>query len=219
MPVFNEAAIIEESLDRVLRLTGDFEVVVVDGGSSDRTVELAAGRARVIQCAKGRGTQMNAGAEATRGDVLLFLHADTILPDTAVRDIELAMNDQNVVGGAFSKRYDSDHFLLRPARYYTWTNFHIFGLISGDQGIFVRRDAFLRVGGFPDTPLMEEFELTRKLRRLGRLNFIASEAIVSSRRFIKNGVARTYLRMLRCIVLYRLGTPPEKIAGIYKDIR
>lgn len=219
MPVYNEEAIIAESLGRLARLKGDFEVIVVDGGSTDRTAEIAASAAKVLRGAKGRGNQMNLGAANAAGDTLLFLHADTMLPDTAIGDIEKALADREVAGGTFSKRYDSNHPLLRPARYYTYTNFHIFGLISGDQGIFVRRDAFNQVGGFPDAPIMEEFDLVRKLRSVGRLVFLPAEVVVSSRRFQKLGVARVYLTMLRCVILYRLGVSPERIAAVYKDVR
>jgi rSAM/selenodomain-associated transferase 2 len=219
MPVYNEEAIIAESLGRLAKLTGDHEVIVVDSGSSDRTAEIAETAARTIKSTKGRGIQMNTGATAAAGDILLFLHSYTILPDNAIGDITKALENPTVIGGTLSKRYDSNHFLLKPARYYTYTNFYIFGLISGDQGIFVRHGAFNLAGGFPDVPLMEEFGLVKRLRKIGPLVFLPAEAIVSSRRFAKKGVARTYLSMLRCVTLYKLGVPPEKIAAAYRDVR
>jgi rSAM/selenodomain-associated transferase 2 len=219
MPVYNEEAIIADNLDRLSRMKGEFEIIVVDGGSTDCTVEIASRSARVVVSEKGRGVQMNKGASAATGDILLFHHADTILPESAIDDIHAALADSEVAGGTFSKRYDSKHLLLRYAKYYNFTNLHIFGVIAGDQGVFVRRDTFDRIGGFPDIPIMEEFSFTDRLRKNGKIVFLKSTAIVSSRRFEKRGVLRVYLTMLRCVLMHKTGVPQEKIAAFYADVR
>jgi GT2 family glycosyltransferase len=162
---------------------------------------------------------MNAGASVASGDILLFLHADTILTMNAINEINDALKDEKTVGGTFRRKYDVRHPLLRLAGLYTYTNFYLFGIIAGDQGIFVRKNVFETIGGFPEIPMMEEVQFTRNLKRQGKIIFLKSVAVVSARRFMKKGVIRTYLTMLLCILSYRAGMSAERIKKMYVDVR
>ncbi len=219
IPTLNEEEIIGEALARLSRMKGECEIIVADGGSVDKTVEIASAFAGTISSPKGRGIQMNEGARAASGNTLLFLHADTIIPEDAISEICESLQDCNIVGGTFRRCYDNRNLLLRPAGFYTYTNFHLFGIIAGDQGIFVRKNVFDEIGGFPDIPLMEEVEFTRNLKKRGRIIFLNSVAIVSARRFVEKGVVKTYLTMLLCMILYRLGMSADRIKKLYDDVR
>lgn len=219
IPVLNEELIIGDALKRLQCMSGEYEIIVVDGGSSDGTAEVANSYVKTISSTKGRGIQMNTGAREAIGDVLLFLHADTIVKQDAIDEISRVMSEQNVVGGTFKRKYDVCHPLLKLAAFYTYTNFYLFGIIAGDQGIFVRKDIFNKIGGFPEIQLMEEVQFTKNLKKCGKIAFLNSEAIVSARRFMKKGIVRTYLTMLFCIISYRFGMPPEKIKDLYVDVR
>jgi rSAM/selenodomain-associated transferase 2 len=222
MPVLDEARRIGDRLTELRALTGIDEIVVVDGGSRDDTVRIARSipGVRVLQAPRGRGTQMNAGAGAARGDVLLFLHADSSLPRDAAAWVERALAEPGVVAGAFRVRTHADGGrnwlgpLLRLADLRSRTT----RLPYGDQAVFVRREAFQRAGGFPDQPLMEDVELARRLRRVGRIRIVPAEVQVSGRRFLAQPV-RTVLAMRFFPTLYRLGVPPERLARLYGNPR
>jgi rSAM/selenodomain-associated transferase 2 len=220
IPVLDEEARIARRLDELAALDVH-EVLVVDGGSTDGTVALAKMRgARVISAARGRGIQMNAGARAATGDVLLFLHADVGLPPGAVGDIRAALADPGVVAGAFRTRTVSEGRggpvapLLRLADFRSrYTR-----LPYGDQAIFARSAAFHAVGGFPHQALMEDLELSRRLWRVGRVHVLPSRVLVSGRRFLAWPVATT-LAMWLFPVLYRAGVSPDSLARWYAHAR
>ena len=222
MPVLDEARCIRDRLTELRALTGIDEIVVVDGGSRDDTVSIARSipRVRVLEAPRGRGTQMNAGASAARGDVLLFLHADSSLPRDAAAWVERALAEPGVVAGAFRVRTHADRGrnwlgpLLRLADLRSRTT----RLPYGDQAVFVRREAFQRAGGFPDQPLMEDVELARRLRRVGRIRIVPAEVQVSGRRFLAQPV-RAVLAMRVFPTLYRLGVSPERLARLYGNPR
>lgn len=215
VPVLNEAAIIAGALHALapLRARGA-EIVVVDGGSHDATVHLAAPLAdSVIAVSRGRGAPMNAGAALGSGDALLFLHADTALPENADRLIVAALAER--AWGRFDLRIAGRHpFLAVVARMINWRS-RLTGVATGDQAIFVRRDAFVRVGGFPDLPLMEDIAMSRRLKRLCRPFCIATPVITSGRRWEQNGVWHTILLMWRLRLGYYLGVKPELLAELY----
>ncbi len=215
IPVLNEAAIIVAALEALapLRARGA-EVIVVDGGSRDGTRELARPLAdRLITAAPGRGAPLNAGAALGAGDALLFLHADTTLPDDADRLIAAALRER--VWGRFDLRIAGHHPLLAViARMINWRS-RLTGIASGDQAIFVSREAFLAVGGFPDLPLMEDIAISQRLKRLCRPFCIGRPVITSGRRWEHYGVLRTVLLMWRLRLAFYLGAAPEWLARRY----
>jgi rSAM/selenodomain-associated transferase 2 len=220
IPVLDEEARIGMRLDE-LRAAGIADVVVVDGGSRDRTVAIArAGGARVLATTRGRGRQLNEGARAATGDVLVFLHADAALPADAVAWIDRALADPATVGGAFRIRTvaDAGRNWLGPFLRIADIRSHVTRLPYGDQALFVRRDAFERVGGFPDEPIMEDVGLVRRLRRAGRVVTLPAYVRVSGRRFLKHPIAGT-LAMWTFPSLHRLGVPARVLARWYGNPR
>jgi rSAM/selenodomain-associated transferase 2 len=215
LPVLNEAAIIVAALAALapLRARGA-EIVVADGGSRDGTAQLAKPFAdRVITVRLGRGVAMNAGAALGTGDALLFLHADTALPEDADRLIDAALACR--AWGRFDLRIAGRHPLLTVvARMINWRS-RLTGIATGDQAIFVSRKAFETVGGFPDLPLMEDIAISRQLKRLCRPLCIATPAVTSGRRWEHNGVVRTILLMWRLRLSYYLGVEPALLAELY----
>jgi rSAM/selenodomain-associated transferase 2 len=222
VPVLDEAQRIRDHLVALRALPGVDEIVVVDGGSRDGTAAIARDVAgvRVLSAPRGRGVQLNVGARAACGDVLLFLHADAALPPDAASWVAGALADPGVVAGAFRLRTVADggpHWLA-PFLRLADLRARLTRLPYGDQAVFVRRTAFERVGGFPDQPLMEDVELARRLRRLGRIRTVAGVVRVSGRRFLASPV-RAVLAMRLFPLLYRLGVPPARLARLYGDPR
>jgi len=219
VPALDEAAIITAALRALtpLRARGA-EVIVVDGGSGDGTPALAALLAdRVIAAPRGRGAPMNAGAALGSGDALLFLHADTALPDDADSLIAMALDQR--AWGRFDLRIAGRHPLLAAvARTINWRS-RLTGIATGDQAIFVTREAFAAVGGFPDLPLMEDIALSRRLKRLCRPYCIGTPAVTSGRRWEYHGVFRTIFLMWRLRLAYYLGVAPAHLAAQYRPVR
>jgi rSAM/selenodomain-associated transferase 2 len=215
LPVLNEAAIIVGALRALapLRARGA-EIIVADGGSHDGTPQLARPFAdRVITAPQGRGAPLNAGAALGTGDALLFLHADTILPDDADRLIAAALTYR--AWGRFDLRIAGRHpFLAVIARMINWRS-RLTGIATGDQAIFITREAFIAVGGFPDLPLMEDIAISQRLKRLCRPFCVAAPAVTSGRRWEQNGIARTILLMWRLRLAYYLGVEPARLAQRY----
>jgi rSAM/selenodomain-associated transferase 2 len=216
MPVLDEAAKIEAALSALApyRRRG-VEVIVVDGGSSDGTAERARMLAdRVIAAARGRSLQMNAGATAARGDVLLFLHADTQLPKNADRLVldGLAVSDR--VWGRFDVRIEGGGLLGLISLMMNWRS-RLSGIATGDQSLFVTRAAFDSVGGFPTIALMEDVVLSAKLKRIGRPCALRARVTTSARRWRRHGTLRTVLLMWRLRLRFFLGADPAKLARVY----
>jgi rSAM/selenodomain-associated transferase 2 len=222
VPVLDEAAGIEGFLRALAPLRAEgIEVIVADGGSLDGTPELARPWAdQVLQGPRGRARQMNAGAAAARADSLLFLHADTTLPAGALTAVRAALGDGGPGRGAAWGRFDvaiDGRSRLLPLvaalmnRRSRWT-----GIATGDQALFMRRSAFEAVGGFPDQPLMEDVEISRRLKRLGRPACLALRVRTSGRRWDQRGAWRTVWLMWRLRALYWLGASPERLARMYR---
>jgi rSAM/selenodomain-associated transferase 2 len=215
VPVLNESAIIVDALQALapLRARGA-EVIVVDGGSSDGTPRLARRFAeRIIVAPRGRGAPMNAGAALGSGDALLFLHADTALPENADRLIAEALGLR--AWGRFDLRIAGRHPLLAVvARMINWRS-RLTGIATGDQAIFVTREAFRSVGGFPDLPLMEDIAISRRLKALCRPFCIGVPVVTSGRRWEHYGVLRTVVLMWRLRLAYYLGVAPARLASRY----
>ncbi len=192
------------------------EVIVVDGGSSDRSREQARPRcARVLDAPRGLARQMNAGAAAAKGDALVFVHADTLVPLTFARDIAAALADPTVVGGRFDLRLNDDAPMLRLIGWLISARSRLSRTGTGDQAIFVRREVFERLGGYPDIPLCEDLDLARRLKRIGRVACLRSRVTSSARRWRQRGVLATTLRMWFIRVAFLLGVSPARLAHLY----
>jgi rSAM/selenodomain-associated transferase 2 len=215
MPTLNEAAGIVSALARLSRDFPEAELIVVDGGSTDGTADLARTFAKVIESAPGRGGQLNAGASVARGDILWFVHADTAIDPAALVQLHAVLEDPRVVGGGLSLRFDRDSASLRWLAWSSDQRARRLGQIFGDQAMFVRRTVFDRLGGFPDYPLMEDFEFSRRLRRTGRLALLSATSTTSARRFEEHGTWPMVVLMQVIKIRYLLGATPESLRDRY----
>jgi rSAM/selenodomain-associated transferase 2 len=219
VPVLNEARLCAQLGASLASLAGRCEVLVADGGSTDGTREqLRAAGLRLIDAPRGRATQMNAGAAATRAPVLLFLHADTRLPTGAPEQIRHTV-DTGAVGGCFKLRIDSPDPRLRLAASIINLRSRLMPSASGDQAIFCRRDAFDRLGGFRPIPLMEDLDLVGRLSSLGRFALCNAAVETSARRWESRGVNRTIALMWALRLGYHLGVAPSTLQRLYGDAR
>jgi rSAM/selenodomain-associated transferase 2 len=216
MPVLDEAAEIEAALTALapFRARG-VEVIVVDGGSGDGTLALARPLAdRVVMAAHGRAAQMNAGATVAKADVLLFLHADTQLPDGADRLVLDALAGSSRAWGRFDVRIDGGGVFALISAFMNLRS-RLTGIATGDQAMFVSQAAFERAGGFPLIALMEDVALSARLKRIGRPLCLAARVTTSGRRWHRQGVLRTILLMWKLRLAYFLGADPVRLARAY----
>lgn len=219
IPTLNEAATIERTLQRIRSLGRGIDVIVVDGGSADDTAAIASRYATVLHAPRGRARQMNAGAATARGDILLFLHADTILPAGAIGAIEEALSDQRVTGGRFKVALDHPGLAYRLVAHNINLRDRLFAGFTGDQGIFVRSSVFSTLGGYREIPLMEDLDFAGRLRRAGQAVILPLKVTTSARRWQRNGLARTVLLMWLLRLLFVLGFPPARLKKLYGDTR
>lgn len=217
IPTSDEAQYVSATLEAIAAAGVDtcHEVVVVDANSSDQTAIIArAHGARVVPSARRqRAAQMNLGAEQARGDVLLFLHGDTLLPAQALENIERVMQDRRVVGGAFARRYDSHSPLLRVTCALAGVRARLCGWFLGDQGIFVRAELFQELGGFRDFDLFEDLDFSRRLRRAGRVVTLRPPVTSSARRFQRLGPWRSTWADFALTYCYLRGVAPNDLAA------
>jgi rSAM/selenodomain-associated transferase 2 len=232
LPALDEEAALPRVLASLDRQGGapPFEVILADGGSADRTVagfeRLTGGwpgrgiGARVVNCGRrGRAAQMNAGAATARGDIVLFLHADTALPDGALRAVARAMADAAVSGGGFALAFAERGPLLRLIAGWATLRSRLRRIHYGDQAPFVRRPVLEAIGGVPDLDLFEDLELARAIRRAGRIVPLRLAVSTSARRLLRGGVARTALRFAWLKLRYRLGGDAARLAAEYREVR
>jgi rSAM/selenodomain-associated transferase 2 len=217
VPALNE----EEALARMLphALAAGDEVVVSDGGSSDRTVEIAAGLgARVVAGPCSRGGQLNRGAAATASELLLFLHADTRLPPGAGEAVRAAVA-AGAVGGAFLLRFDDSRPSLRLGSLLINLRTRLTRLPLGDQAHFVTRQAFETLGGYREWPILEDLDFSWRLKRVGRTAIVDDPVVTGARRFVQQGVVRTVATNWLIWGLFVAGVSPERLARLYRHVR
>lgn len=217
IPTLNEAQILGAALRELApyRKAGH-EVIVADGGSTDGTIAIAEPLAdRVVHSPPGRARQMNASAAAANGDILLFLHADTALPKHAAETICEGVDRAGAVWGRFDVALSGRHPLLRMVAFFMNLRSRLTGIATGDQAMFMRRETFKDVRGFPDIPLMEDIALSATLKRMGRPLCLRQKAITSSRRWESKGILRTIARMWGIRLAYALGVRPAVLARWY----
>lgn len=195
---------------------GGCEVIIVDGGSTDQTVALAQSRGfRVETRPPGRGAQLNYGARLAKGKVLLFLHADTRMPPGFARMILQCLNETATLAGAFSLAIGQTTFSLRFVAWCANLRSRLFQLPYGDQALFIRRDDFLRLGGFPETPIMEDFIFIRKAGKQGRVTTLPQAVTTSARRWRRLGIMRATIINQLVILGFYAGVPLTKLASLY----
>ncbi|GKS64729.1 glycosyl transferase family 2 [Nitrospira sp.] len=220
MPAYNEERLLPSTLAALFTQTGEFEVIVVDGGSSDRTCEIARGfpAIRVCSAPKGRASQMNAGAKKARGEWLLFLHADTALPDGALQRLNDLERDQTVQAGGFMHQFAGDDW--RPRFISFLDNFRCTRsrIIYGDQALFIRRSLFEQLGGFPNRPILEDVAFCERLIKVTNPLLLHPPVVTEARKFVKMGIWRSFVRVLLIIlhVEYRLPVLPRVF---FSDVR
>lgn len=215
IPTLNEEAVIQKTLSHVLTQKGNWEIIVSDGGSTDRTLEILKtfSTVKLIHSKKGRSLQMNEGARHAKGEILLFLHADTLLLPNAIEKVENVMNQKNIIGGSFFLKFDADNIPFRIYSFFSKINHLLF--TYGDQGIFIRKKVFEAINGYKDMVLMEDVEIQQRLRKRGRFIKLHQPVITSSRRFVRRGIIMQQLQNVILVLLYLLGTPPSFLKKHY----
>jgi rSAM/selenodomain-associated transferase 2 len=219
IPVYQEGEVINRTLHHLRSIPGSAgcEIIVVDGHPEGSTLAaIDDGTVILVRAEKGRGRQMNAGARAASGDMLLFLHADTRLSPGALSRIMSVMEEGALVGGAFSLRIDSNRFFFRMIEGLTNLRARLTRVPYGDQGIFLCRDYFNNIGGYREMPILEDVDIMKRIRKRGDRIVILPEAVVtSSRRWDKEGLLYGTLRNRMIMILYHLGIKPERLARFY----
>lgn len=224
IPTLNEERSLPQSL-ACLSASAPTEIVIVDGGSTDRTLDLAqefcarTANARVMTAPRGRARQMNEGARASQGEILLFLHADTQLPPQTERIVGLAFSNHSVVGGRFDVRFENSSAWSQIISAFMNRRSRLTGIATGDQALFVRRDVFEALGGFSEIPLMEDIEFSRRLQQAGRIMALRDTVVTSFRRWDTQGPLRTILLMWTLRFLYWAGVSPHQLARVYHAVR
>lgn len=216
IPTLNEATVLERTLAPLQAYRDQLEIIVVDGGSTDATRKIAAPLAdKVISSPSGRARQMNAGADIATGKTMLFLHADTLLPENFHLQIDRELTTTASLWGRFDIKFDTPSRKMRTIAWWINKRSRLTRVCTGDQAIFVRSNIFRDFGRFSEIPLMEDIELSSRLRYLTPPACIAIPVVTSSRRWREKGTLRTVLLMWRLRLLYWLGVSPDRLVRIY----
>lgn len=218
IPVLNEAEILDISLSRLQTELEEHELIIVDGGSTDTSVEIAREFGNVINSEKGRAKQLNTGAAAATGDILIFLHADVRLERGAIAAVETALSS-GYVGGGFLQKIDGSSILYRIIERVADMRGKYLKVFYGDSGIFVTRSGFKQIGGFPEVPIMEEMGFSKSMRKLGKTTMVKPRIHISARRWERGGIVRTTLINWSITFLFILGFSLERLAKLYRNIR
>lgn len=217
IPCLNEEGYLEKTLNHLNSLPGNFEIIVVDGGSSDSTIKIAKACTwvRTTVAKKGRANQMNHGARLATGDILLFLHADTYLPTNAYSSIVEHVEKPGHIGGSFMLRLDKKHPILK---FYTWCSKLSWEYFTyGDHAMFMKKKIFQSIGGYSNMPFMEDVEIQRRLRSAGKFKKVDSAVTTSARRFEKEGTIKQLTMDILLVGFYKFGISPKKLKQFYKD--
>lgn len=217
IPALNEEENLETCLRNLLAVP-ELEIIVADGNSRDRTASLAKDLGvRVVASRPGRARQMNAGAAAASGDILLFLHADTDLPAGFEPIVRQALSEQQVAAGAFRLKIAAPGRAFRFVELLANLRSRLLGMPYGDQALFLTAERFADLGGFADLPIMEDFELLRRLKKCGRIRILSLAATTSARRWRRLGLFRTFLINQLIITGYLAGISPHRLARWYQQ--
>ncbi len=220
VPMLNERLAIAKSLSALRAGAPGAELIVVDGGSTDGSLELVAGRCdKLLKAPAGRALQMNYGAREAKGDILAFVHADTLVPADFQEQIELALNDSAVVGGRFDVELDDPRMVYRLIATLINLRSRLTKVGTGDQSFFVRRSVFEALGGYKAIEICEDLDFARRLKRMGKIACLRSRVITSARRWQKHGVLRTTLLMWFIKMMFLLGVPPAFLKRFYTAVR
>lgn len=217
IPVLNEEKHISSALENIERLNGEKEIIVIDGGSSDNTAEIVKNRGITLlsYIKQGRGCQMNRGAEIAKGEALLFLHADTILLEDGLIKIQEALKDPEIIGGRFDVRFDDGRLVFKLIAFLMNWRSRLTGISTGDQAIFIRKNIFKKIGGYLEVPLMEDIELSKRMKKAGSLACLKDMVITSARKWKEEGIVRTIILMWSLRLLYFFRVSPEALSRIY----
>jgi rSAM/selenodomain-associated transferase 2 len=225
IPTYNEATSIAAVLGRLKLVRGDFEVLVAEGGSTDRTAEIVRKLAgayphplQLVESVRNRALQLNQAAQRASGDSLLFLHADIFVPPETVEAVERSLCDPAVIGGNFQILFEGDTFV---EKFFTWC-YRVrrpFGIYYGDSGVFVRREVFDRLGGFKPIPIMDDYEFVRRMEHAGRTVCLDPPMLVSDRRWRVQGLLPTLFSWVWIQTLFSLGVPAEQLVRWYAPVR
>ncbi len=216
IPTLNEAHTIGPCLARLAEQNEPHEIMVVDGGSLDNTMAIVQdypGVKRLRASNAGRGVQMNQGADVATGNLLLFLHADTFLPPGGLAMIKTRIGKNGIVAGSFSLSFDYQNFFLKLYARFSRINHILF--TYGDQGLFMTRHVFEKVGGYAEIPLMEDVVIQKSLRKTGRFIKIQHPVVTSARRYLSNGIIRQQLLNTGLVLLYHAGVAPERLKRFF----
>lgn len=217
IPTLNEAENIKAAIATTQAST-NIEVIVVDAGSQDETVAIANSLGvKVILSHPGRAVQMNTGAAVAQGEILLFLHADTRLPPGFEQMLGTALQQPGVVAGAFNLRIDAPPFGFRLVEWGVKWRSHLWQMPYGDQAIFITKAVFQTIGGFPELPIMEDFELIQRLKQRGKISILPVSVITSPRRWLEKGILTTTFINQIVVIAYLCGVPPEKLRNLYRQ--
>jgi rSAM/selenodomain-associated transferase 2 len=227
IPTYNEEKVLSQNLRALFAQSGDYEVLVVDGGSTDQTCTIVTGLSpqssvlrtvHLLKAPKGRAAQMNAGAKQARGEWLLFLHADTVLPDAAIQRLNDMESDQSVQAGGFMHQFSGDDWRLRFISFLDNFRCTRSRIIYGDQALFVRRKLFEEIGGFPHQPILEDVAFCERLIKRTSPLILSPPVVTDARKFIKMGIWRSFVRVL-LIILHVEFSLPVLPRRFFQDVR
>ncbi|MEW6008143.1 MAG: TIGR04283 family arsenosugar biosynthesis glycosyltransferase [Candidatus Omnitrophota bacterium] len=219
IPIYNEEKILAEHSRYFENLSQHAEFIFIDGSSTDASIDLASAFGKVLSCQKGRALQMNYGAQHARFDTIFFLHVDNIISSEALLSIEKEIQKNGIIGGCLTQRIDKNGFIYRIIEAQGNLRAKLSKIFYGDQGIFVKKDIFFKIGGFPEVPIMEDILFSKQLRKMGKTTVLPEKIIVSARRWERQGIIRTTLLFNLIIILFHLKVPLTKIKQLYRDLR